>query len=442
MESQRITVFPDTNYFLHFKSIDQVDWCTVLGAESVMIVIAPVVLRELNTKKDIGYTKKLRQRAASALRRLDAFLDQPRPIRIRSGVELTFCEKDPSIDFKTARLNDKLADDWLVATVLEYRNEFSHDLVVVVSNDVGLRVKTGAQKIQIVKMPDDYALPDESDPIEVENRELQKKLANLQNKEPKLRLAFEDGSDHIEVTFRKPPVISEEEISQMMMNVRVANPLEAKPESYSGLDLARGGIGPADIDRHNIRLRKFYSDYEDYLRLINTFEAFKGRCFIFDLKLANDGFAPAEDIDVYLHIPDGPVVVEDPNTLPSEPKEPKPPGPLRSAIQEAMQAQVESLHETMNRLSSTPLISLPTPSATRALVPRNVSAATIRRTKSFEIHFNVGEVKHNFDEEFEPILLFYESWDAISSFTIKYRLLAGNVGYPVEDKLHFVARKT
>ncbi|SRR6266849_8947605 len=81
----QITAFPDVNYFLHFRSLDQVDWLKVLGAEAVTIVIAPVTLRELNTKKDLGETKKLRKRADSCLKKLANYLKQTGPVYLRWG---------------------------------------------------------------------------------------------------------------------------------------------------------------------------------------------------------------------------------------------------------------------------------------------------------------------------------------------------------------------
>jgi hypothetical protein len=40
-------VFPDTNVFLHYRAIDQIDWLMLIKARPIQIKIAPVVGREL-----------------------------------------------------------------------------------------------------------------------------------------------------------------------------------------------------------------------------------------------------------------------------------------------------------------------------------------------------------------------------------------------------------
>jgi len=45
-------IFPDTNLFLHYRAMNEIDWCSVLGAGEVHIKIAAVVTRELEERKD------------------------------------------------------------------------------------------------------------------------------------------------------------------------------------------------------------------------------------------------------------------------------------------------------------------------------------------------------------------------------------------------------
>lgn len=60
-------VFPDTNTFLHYQNIDQIDWPDVLGCDEVTIVITRIVIRELNRHKDGPTSPKIRERSAAAL---------------------------------------------------------------------------------------------------------------------------------------------------------------------------------------------------------------------------------------------------------------------------------------------------------------------------------------------------------------------------------------
>ena len=58
--------FIDTSIFCHYRAFDELTWPTLLKAESVILVVAPVTLSELNDHKD-GNDARLRKRAASVL---------------------------------------------------------------------------------------------------------------------------------------------------------------------------------------------------------------------------------------------------------------------------------------------------------------------------------------------------------------------------------------
>ncbi len=65
-----IHLFPDTPNFLHYQTFEQIDLPALLGADAVVLVIAPIVIRELNDHKDSHPTPRLRKRAAAAIGRL------------------------------------------------------------------------------------------------------------------------------------------------------------------------------------------------------------------------------------------------------------------------------------------------------------------------------------------------------------------------------------
>ena len=61
-------VFIDANTALHFKRPDQIDWRTLANANEVVLVAAPVLLRELEQQKVINGSSKLKDRAADYTR--------------------------------------------------------------------------------------------------------------------------------------------------------------------------------------------------------------------------------------------------------------------------------------------------------------------------------------------------------------------------------------
>jgi hypothetical protein len=426
--------FLDTNYFLHYRSVEEVDWLKLLNAESADLIVAPVVIRELNEIKELGDRKKLRKRADSALKRLAGILRQPAPAAVKKCVALGFRQNDPVIDFHAHKLNDQIADDWLIATILEFRTEFPESRIALVTNDVGLQLKAVGHGVEHVELPEVYSLPDEPDPDQKRIEELTRELNAYKSSAPDLMLAFGDGKDHFRVQLARIPLITDEEVSRRMEELRCAHPKALKPQAYSGADLMRGGVGSHDIDRHNKRLDNFYLSYEKYLRALAEFEDRQRRLFRLGLILVNLGSAPAEDIDADLHVPDGILVLDNPESVQIAPLEPKAPEGPKSTMQERL--------EMARNIAPVALAGLPARLSDLAAgmpsVGLNVSKPTVRRTKSFEIHFHVQQLKHTFQVGFDALFGVFDSWDTAKPFTIDYELVAANVPQPVDGQLHVI----
>src|SRR5229473_5317250 len=91
--------FVDTNLFLHFPPLDQIDWLDLLGCDYVVLIVTATVIRELNKHKDAPISSKLRERATSALKKLYAYSELNQPILVRDSVELRFNTREPSLNF-------------------------------------------------------------------------------------------------------------------------------------------------------------------------------------------------------------------------------------------------------------------------------------------------------------------------------------------------------
>jgi predicted nucleic acid-binding protein len=46
--SPQLSVFLDTNTFLHYKTIDHINWVEILEAKDIILIVSPVVIRELS----------------------------------------------------------------------------------------------------------------------------------------------------------------------------------------------------------------------------------------------------------------------------------------------------------------------------------------------------------------------------------------------------------
>jgi rRNA-processing protein FCF1 len=428
-----VLIFPDTNTFVHYRPIREVDWLKLVNAEAVEIIVAQVVLRELNRIKDSSkIQKKLRERADLALRTLKPLRREP---TIRPGVSVRFQEHDPVVDFASFKLSTGIEDDWLVASVLERKQELPDGSVILVTADQPLQVKADYHHLAQLELPERYRLPRTVDEDQRRIRELELELQTLKCAHPDLKLTFGYGTNFVRMRMNKHLPQSEDEIAAQIVDLRVKRPKIAKPNPYSdaspNLYLIRSEFVAPDVDRYNTRLEVFYQNYSEYLRKLDRYRDVQSRTIELEVYLLNSGSSPADDIDIYLHLPDGLEVFGDLDETGAAPEVPIPPaGPMSALAESLSNLAVPSL--------SSVLLGRNLDLIHRDLTPPNVSAPTIRRTNSFEIRFHVQTLKHKLQIALDPLFVVFDSWDTAKSFTIDYTLYAGNVPDAITDQLHVV----
>jgi len=191
----------DTNTILHFKRPDQIDWISLLNCSSVVIVITPTLVRELEKQKVDNRSKKTRKRADATIRWLGSLSEGQESPEIRPGVTFSFIRYSPSIDFNAHKLSHAISDDELIAHTIEYRDTTDAN-VVMVTNDLGLRMKLPPHNIPALRPREEDKLPEELDESEEEIVRLQKTLARIQARGPRLALTFRDGKMYANMTVR------------------------------------------------------------------------------------------------------------------------------------------------------------------------------------------------------------------------------------------------
>jgi hypothetical protein len=188
-------VFLDTNTLLHYRRPDQIDWCAFLGADAVMLVVTPALIDELEAQKAYANrSRKLKDRANASIKWIAQYIECEEPVELRPGVKLLFVRESPMIDFAAHRLSQMVADDQLIASALQFRQETGAHIVFV-SNDTGLRLKLQPRGLKGTAPPEDARLPEEMDDAEKEMAELRRELARHQSRRPKLFLTFQDGRE-------------------------------------------------------------------------------------------------------------------------------------------------------------------------------------------------------------------------------------------------------
>ena len=185
MSVLRVTAFLDTNVFLHYRPLDELDWCSILQADTVEIKIAPVVTRELEAQKTLHQSGKIRERATTALNFLRKYLGQKPPREVREGVTLDFLVKEPTPEFATARdLNLQLGDDRSLGTLLLYREANVDAPCVLVTGDLPLTVKAAHYEVDLIVPSETFLLPTEADPSQKKLKQLEAELVRYKSREP------------------------------------------------------------------------------------------------------------------------------------------------------------------------------------------------------------------------------------------------------------------
>lgn len=442
------TIFLDTNIYLHYQLFDQINWLEVIKASEVMIVVPPVTVRELNKHKDLHPRQRVKARAAKVLKKLASLFGSDCQVNIRDNVEMRLEDREPMVNFAEFQLDQSIQDDQLIASIIMFRNEEHKAEVILVTADAGLtlKVKAKRQGIPTITMPDNLKLAEELDSNQIHIRELEQKVRALEIKIPQISLVFADGSQHTTFVLPHPMELLPEEIvskqklleqqypkvkQRFKQTSRLPEHLASMAEVVAKLTASMGNLLPEDIEKYNTELDKYYQAYYKYLPKELQYGNLRRRTIKLSIFAANDGGAPAEDVDVFLHFPNG-FKLTDEQGFPNAPETPEPPVKPRT--------QRERLLETMSgTLVSMPPMMSRIPGA--VLPPQNISAPNVRNTGSYDVDFHIQRLKHKLQEPADPLYVIFESFENARSFKIDYRLLAANIPNEVTGHLHVIIEK-
>jgi len=437
-------VFLDTNIFLHYQPFDQIRWSEVLKVPQIVLVIAPVVVRELDEHKDQHRLSTIRDRARIALRKIEQSVLGELDTQLPDDVELEYA-REPTIDFEHHGLRRDISDDHLIASCLTHREVETGRDIFLISEDTGPRLKAVQCGFRAMRLPDKYKLPSALDSVEKDKRQLQQRVQQLENRLPRLKLAFADESNRFKAVIQRPIAWSEEEIQRQIARIKNKYGKRAKPrkkepkQNDSPLSswLQTPGIGSRiaddwsaisseEIQRYNSQLDEFYDSYENYLRRYAQSKNLQYRTISLDIYLFNFGTAPAEDIDVFMHFPDG-FSLHDADNKPQMPRRPGPPRQPQTQA-EKMIDRYSIVENFSHRPFTTPYIP----------IPGNVSSPTIQRSNSYDVSFDIQRLKQHMSEPCEPLYITFDSFESATSFSIRYRVNAADLPDEVTGSLHVI----
>ena len=433
-------VFFDTMIYLHYKSLDQLDFAGILGSGPHDVLVPRITLRELDKHKNTHKSSRVQDRARRVLQKLERWAGGE---EVRPGVCAEFLPAIPAVEYAKLGLKPEWSDDVLVATVLQYKTDNPTESVALVTQDSGPRLTASHLGISVVELPEEYRLPSEPDPLEVENRELARTIATLQNALPKLNVSFagsEDPERHARFTIEPPPSSMEEEIArkveELKSNLPKQHPPKATPptpnSSLSTLQTQLAGLSyidpivPEEYERYNRDVDTYITRYEQYMRDTWELRAAARRTLTFTIRISNVGTAPADDVDIFLHFPDGFRLFQQ-DHLPDCPDEPRPPRKPRSRMQ-----------MIADSIGTIPRMNFAVP-----CVPdfKMRTSFSIERTRSYDVTDHFSRIKHGAIAILPEMFLTFDSYETASSFRCTYTVRPANLPEPITGELHFVIEK-
>lgn len=284
--------YPDANVALHYRPFDEIDWCSLLDATEVVLVLTAVFLREVEQQKDRG-----RGGVQKRARRVSSWLSALRKSgrwEIRPGVKLVVApsEPDADLDFAKHGLVPTVSDDRLLACILRDRVMLPDVDVACVTADGPLIFKADAQSIPVVEPREADRLVDEPDDQERELRELRKKLAAVESARPALELRWSDGKPHAEVPLAVVEPLSDEDID---------NYLDEEGDEIEVPQAALLALGKRPPSKK--LLATYLKELREWVRAADKRRTMRSLTFEVPLVLHNGGTGNAAAIDIDLVFP-------------------------------------------------------------------------------------------------------------------------------------------
>lgn len=423
-------IFLDTNIFIHFNDFEKIDWVDITKAtEPIEIVIAPVVLEELDKHK-YNKNSKISQRVKRLLPKLEKIINR----EIACKYSVSFCNKNPDDSiYNLNNLDKSVQDDKLLAFIIAFKQGLdTTNKALLITHDVGPRLKAKSLQIEAKPMDEKYLLSNEPDEMEIQNRALQREIHELKNRAPKVGLYFKDKSIYkpfhrVKLDYSREDFVENElgKAIEQLPYLSLNNTDNSSPKepffALSGHPLF--ALSPNDIHEYNQNLENYFEELKAYLADVYSEKYFWANSIKIELLLENSGTAPASDIDIDLHFPDGFELLTE-SDFPKRKSKPKP--PLRPK----------------NRLEKMSIRPMPLPgfkvsgsNVSISEMPK-LNQPNIKKTSSYNVNYHVASLKHHQYLELEPLYAVYDDIMAARGFQIDYKLIISDLPKPVEGVLN------
>ena len=341
-------------------------------------------------------------------------------------------------------MDEQKNDHRLIAAILDFKtNTNGKNEVFFISQDFAPSFTAKGRGIPVFQLDDKLKLADEQSEEEKQIKQLKSKLSIYENTVPQLAIRGADvTSDIIHITTDDLLCFTISEDIPSLEKQRSKFPIrqEIRPVTESEKDTPWGIARELDkkwrenlwgenaIEKENAEIRRYMHDrskyFEDYAEYLNELDIIKKKIYVrVSLCIVNTGYAPAKNINLYLHFPDGFEMYTEESfpKLPSAPEEPIFPRPPQALLAERL---LPSFSYRDLQLSK----------------PDVWDSFSLKKTNSYEIEDQYQYIQHGNDISYEirDLFLVYESIACLNNFHAEYIFRGENLPEAQRGTINFV----
>ena len=313
MSKNILYLFPDTNFFIHYKNPNELSWTDIGEFEEIRLIVTMPVLTEID---ELKFSNKNRVQ-----KRARQYTSQFEKINRSENAELKVSDS-PSVILKINltlerdhellnEIGSENQDNILASIANKYANENSDKDVRLLTGDVVLSLKAREHSIPCFFIPDSWRRERERSKVEKENESLKKKIELLQADEPLFEIQCVDENDEVleeintELIKCKP--LTENEVKGLVKELMRKFPQKTnfgktRNKSKYSIEIRKSpGMvyeGPTEPE-----INKYEKEYDEWidkcLEIVISIHEYYNRLQLHvwcDFKISNKGSRPGKDV--------------------------------------------------------------------------------------------------------------------------------------------------
>ena len=239
-----LCLFADTNLFLHYKPLDQIDWSILGDFDPIEVVVCPPVQREIDALKGgrEGRRSERARKIASILLEIAQHGPQQRRTALPNVMLDLYVTSQPKQDLAD-KLDYSQNDDRIIGHLAQFIEDNPSVEAHLFTRDSGPVLKAKNLGIPYKIIPDEWFLPPEPDDRDRKIQQLTRQLEEAQAQEPKFNFSCDqmsaDRPGKVEITYGAFNPLTSREQDQLLERLRkrypptVVNPKRVSVEAIS-----------------------------------------------------------------------------------------------------------------------------------------------------------------------------------------------------------------